>query len=80
MYNTIPQDKSVLRKFTSYFTTKTYIVGTQKNRLNETVLLIIQNIMFKLMDKKIITILCLQNLHIRANALYIHVLVEYCGM
>ena len=28
----------------SYFSTKTYVVGTQKNRLNETVLLNTQNI------------------------------------
>ena len=28
----------------SYFSTKTYVVGTQKNRLNETVLLRTQNI------------------------------------
>ena len=28
----------------SYFSTKTYVVGTQKNRLNETVLLGTQNI------------------------------------
>ena len=28
----------------SYFSTKTYVVGTQKNRLNETVLLSPQNI------------------------------------
>ena len=41
----------------SYFLTKTYVVGTQKNRLNETVLLSTQN-MFKLMGKKIMTILC----------------------
>ena len=27
----------------SYFSTETYVVGTQKNRLNETVLLITQN-------------------------------------
>ena len=27
----------------SYFSTKAYVVGTQKNRLNETVLLITQN-------------------------------------
>ena len=32
------------------------------------------------MGKKIITILCLKNLQILANALYIQVLVEYCGM
>ena len=31
-------------KIISYFSTKTYVVGTQKNRLNETVLLITQNI------------------------------------
>ena len=30
--------------FFSYFSTKTYVVGTQKNRLNETVLLSTQNI------------------------------------
>ena len=28
----------------SYFSTKTYVVGTQKNRLNESVLLSTQNI------------------------------------
>ena len=28
----------------SYFSTKTYVVGTQKNRLNETILLSTQNI------------------------------------
>ena len=37
----------------SYFSTKTYVVGTQKNRLRESVLLI----MLKLMGKKIFTIL-----------------------
>ena len=63
-----------------YFTTKTYVVGTQKNRLNETLLFSIQNIIFKFMGKKIITILCLKNLHIWANALYIQDLLEYCGM
>ena len=30
----------------SYFSNKTYVVGTQKNRLNETVLLSIQNICY----------------------------------
>ena len=34
----------VTEKYFSYFSTKTYVVGTQKNRLNETVLLNIQNI------------------------------------
>ena len=37
----------------SYFSTKTYVVGTQKNRLNETVLLSAQKHMLKLMGKKI---------------------------
>ena len=40
----------------SYFSTKTYGVGTQMNRLNETVLLSTQNLL-KLMGKKIFTIL-----------------------
>ena len=48
----------VPENYFSYFSTKTYVEGTQKNRLDETVLLITQN-MFKLMGKKIITILCL---------------------
>ena len=39
-----------------YFSTKTYFVGTQKNRLNEMVLLSTQN-MLKLMGKKILTFL-----------------------
>ena len=30
--------------YLSYFSSKTYVVGTQKNRLNETVLLSTQNI------------------------------------
>ena len=29
-----------------YFSTKTYVVGTQKNRLNETILLSTQNICY----------------------------------
>ena len=40
--------KNIIRPLTenlfSYFSTKTYFVGTQKNRLNETVLLSTQNI------------------------------------
>ena len=36
--------KSAYQKFISYFSTKTYVVGTQKNRLNETVLLSTKNI------------------------------------
>ena len=45
----------VPKKLFSYFSTKRYAVGTQKNRLNETVLLSAQN-MLKLVGKKIITI------------------------
>ena len=41
----------------SYFSTKTYFVGTQKNRLNGTVFFERPKHMFELMDKKIITIL-----------------------
>ena len=36
-------DKSALLKFISYFSTKIYAVDTQRNRLNETVLLSTQN-------------------------------------
>ena len=39
-----PLVKSAYQKKNSYFSTKTYVVGTQKNRLNETVLLSTQNI------------------------------------
>ena len=34
----------ITKIYFSYFSTKTYVVGTQKNRLNETVLESIQNI------------------------------------
>ena len=40
-----------------YFSTKMYVVGTQKNHLIQTVLLSAQN-MLKLMGKEIFTILC----------------------
>ena len=43
------------RKYFSYLSTKTYVVGTQKNRLDKTVLLSNQHIL-KLMGKKIFTI------------------------
>ena len=46
----------VIKNEFSYFSTNTYAVRTQKNRLIETVLLSIQN-MLKLMGKKIFTIL-----------------------
>ena len=34
----------ITENYFSYFSTKTHVVGTQKNRLNETVLLSTQNI------------------------------------
>ena len=43
--------------FSSYFTTKTYVVGAQKNRLNETVLFEHPKHMLQLISKKIFTIL-----------------------
>ena len=54
-----PLVKSAYQKYIfSYFSTKTYVVGSQKNHLNETVLLSTHNIdMLKLMRKKIFTIL-----------------------
>ena len=36
----------------SYFSTKTYVVGTQKNRLHKTFLLSTQNIRLKIIGKK----------------------------
>ena len=42
----------VMKNYFSYFSTKTYVVGTQKNRLNETVLLRNQNICFNLWVRK----------------------------
>ena len=35
--------RSLTENYFSYFSTKTYVVGTQKNRLNETVLMSTQN-------------------------------------
>ena len=49
----MPPDKSELLKISfSYFSTKTYVVGAQKNRLNETVILSNPKHMFELTDKK----------------------------
>ena len=42
--------RSAYKKNNFYFSTKTYVVGTQKNRLNETY-------MFKMMGKKILIII-----------------------
>ena len=43
-----PLEKRAYLKISSYFSTKTYVVGTQKNCLNETVLLNTQNICLNL--------------------------------
>ena len=47
-FKTTKDRRCVTEKQLSYFSTKTYVVGTQKNRLNETVLLSTQNIRNKL--------------------------------
>ena len=47
----------VTDKYFSYFSTKTYVVGTQKNRLNETFFFEHPKQMLKIMGKKIFTIL-----------------------
>ena len=49
-----------IENYFSYFSTKTYIVGTQKNRLNEKVPHEHPKHMFILMDKKIIAIFLLK--------------------
>ena len=38
-----PRSESIKENYFSYLPTKTYVVGTQKNRLDETVLLSTQN-------------------------------------
>ena len=43
----VSPDKSVIKNSFCYISTKTYVVGTQKNRLNETVLLSMHNIVLK---------------------------------
>ena len=45
------------KKIFFYFSTKTYVVGTQKNRLNEMFFLSTLKHMLKLMGMKIFTIL-----------------------
>ena len=50
-----PDKSGYLKKYLSYFSTKTSVVGTQKNRHDETFL------MFQLVCKKIIKILRLKN-------------------
>ena len=52
----VEADLQIRMQLFSYFSTKTYAVGTQKNCLNETVLLSTKNMCYKLMDKKIIAI------------------------
>ena len=43
IYSNLPLVKSAKKQF-SYFSAKTYVVSTQKNSLNETVLLSTQNV------------------------------------
>ena len=47
-----PRSESVPENYFSYFSTKTYVVGTQKNRLHETVLLSTNNICLDCMVRK----------------------------
>ena len=59
----------------SYFSPKTYVLGTQKKLLDETNLFEHPKHILKLIDKKIITILCdkcLQDLY-EVNHLYVSV-------
>ena len=57
IYNSGLQIRVCNQKLIFLFLNKTYVVGTQKNPLNETVLLSTKKHMFKLMAKKIFTIL-----------------------
>ena len=52
-----PACPKIRENYFSNFSTKTYFVGSQKNRLDETILLEHPKHMFTLMGKKIITIL-----------------------
>ena len=54
----------VIKKYFTYLSTKTYIVGTQKNRLSNCSFEHPKQ-MFKLMDKKIFSIL-------RSKILFVH--------
>ena len=42
----------MIKNHFSYFSTKTYVVGSQKNRLNEMILLSTQNILLDLLVRK----------------------------
>ena len=53
-----PLFKNAEQKIIFLFLNQTYVVGSQKNRLNKTVLLCAQKHMLKLMGKKIFIILC----------------------
>ena len=72
-YTRRPPDTSGSLKLFSYFSTKTYVVGTQANRLNETVLLSTQN-MFKLMGKEMNAILVAQTVLIWIRKLWVRIL------
>ena len=53
----MPLVKSAYQKNNFYFSTKTYVVGTQKNRLHETFFFEHPKHMLKIMGKEIFTIL-----------------------
>ena len=52
-----PPDECVIENDLSYLSIKTNVMGTQKNRLNETVLLSTLKYMLEVMGKNIMTIL-----------------------
>ena len=51
-YFFMPPDKREFQNYFSYYSSKIYVVGTQKNRLDETVLLSTQNICFDVLIRK----------------------------
>ena len=67
-HNQASRIECVLENYFSYFSIKTYVVGTQKNCLNETVLLGTPKHMFELMGKEINAILGAQTILIRTYA------------
>ena len=52
MFQKTSRQMYVTENYFSHFSTKTFVVGTQKNRLDETVLLGTQNICFNCWVKK----------------------------
>ena len=72
-----PPDRSAYwKKYFSYFSTKTYVVSTQKNRLNETVLLSTQKHMLKLIGKETNAILDSETILIWTYVLFCNYLAD----